>query len=482
MPNDKKRKSSADHQENVKRSNIEFVNYENLYLNQKKKNEDLATNVNTLNEKINDLEKKLKENEDYYKSQLEFEANYINNLEHKLDQNELKIIELLKENEKLKEESSNPNSFLEQLFNSQPPIIFKIPIRKDKNINEKESKKECEQICISSDSENSEAENENDNEDYEILDAKFNNIDDLIELGKSYDPDNKVKYNINLKKLSKLVVPLEKLNKMIGMSQVKQTVIDQILYYLQNIDNKNNDMLHSVIEGPPGVGKTEVAKILGEIYRNLGILSNDKFKSVKRSDLIGGYLGQTAIKTQKVLDECDGGVLFIDEAYSLGNSEGKDSYSKECIDTLTRHLSENKKNFICIIAGYKESLNECFFKYNEGLERRFPYRFIIEKYTGEELYKIFIKILEENNWKHSDLNIDFFDKNIKYFLFNGGDMEILFHKCKIAHSRRVFSLSQEHKKKITMADLNLGLKLLLENENISQRNNENQNSILTMYT
>ena len=112
-------------------------------------------------------------------------------------------------------------------------------------------------------------------------------------------------------------------------------------------------MLHCVIEGPPGVGKTEVAKILGQIYRKMGILTSDKFKSVKRSHLIGGYLGQTAIKTQKVLDECNGGVLFIDEAYSLGNSEGKDSYSKECIDTLTAHLSENKQNFICIIAGYK---------------------------------------------------------------------------------------------------------------------------------
>ena len=244
------------------------------------------------------------------------------------------------------------------------PLIFKIPLREipkppsnfDPPISEK-YKEESDNECESCDYKNWE---------YKILNKSIETIDDLIDLGNLYDPKEKIRYNIDIKTLNKLIPPLYELKNMIGMKKVKRNIVDQIIYYLQGIDDKNNDMLHCVIEGPPGVGKTEVAKILGKIYRKLGILTSDIFKIVKRSDLIGGYLGQTAIKTQKVLDECNGGVLFIDEAYSLGNVEGRDSYSKECIDTLTAYLSENKRNFICIIAGYKEALKSCFFNMNEG--------------------------------------------------------------------------------------------------------------------
>ena len=97
-----------------------------------------------------------------------------------------------------------------------------------------------------------------------------------------------------------------------------------------------------LVKGEPGTGKTELGNILGKIYLAVGALKNDVFRVVKRSDLIAGYLGQTAIKTQKVIDQCTGGVLFIDEAYSLGNSEQRDSFSKECIDTLNQNLSEKK--------------------------------------------------------------------------------------------------------------------------------------------
>jgi SpoVK/Ycf46/Vps4 family AAA+-type ATPase len=120
-------------------------------------------------------------------------------------------------------------------------------------------------------------------------------------------------------------------------------------------------LLHTVIEGEPGTGKTELAEKIGKVYLKLGILKNDIFKKVKRSDLIAGYLGQTAIKTARLIEECKGGVLFIDEAYSLGNAEGKDgrdSFSKECIDVLNQSLTENKNNFVCIIAGYKEDLEK----------------------------------------------------------------------------------------------------------------------------
>ena len=98
--------------------------------------------------------------------------------------------------------------------------------------------------------------------------------------------------------------------------------------------------------------------------RNIYGENKYEFKIVKRSDLIGKYLGHTAAKTQKVIDSCKGGVLFIDEAYSLGNPEGRDSFSKECIDTINQNLTENKANLLCIIAGYKDALDKCFFAYN----------------------------------------------------------------------------------------------------------------------
>ena len=178
---------------------------------------------------------------------------------------------------------------------------------------------------------------------------------------------------------------------MIGLDSLKNKLCHQILFYLQGLDNTNKDMLHTVIEGDPGVGKTEIAKILGELYCSLGILSKGTFKSVKRADLVGGYLGQTATKTLKILEENKGGVLFIDEAYSLGNEEGKDIYSKECIDTITAFLSENRQDFVCIIAGYKKALRQCFFKYNAGLERRFPWSYTIDPYNDIELKLIFEK-------------------------------------------------------------------------------------------
>ena len=124
-------------------------------------------------------------------------------------------------------------------------------------------------------------------------------------------------------------------------------------------------MLHTVIQGAPGVGKTMVAQIIGEIYWKLGIINsginNDyTFKIVKRSDLIGQYLGTTAKKTQEVIDSCIGGVMFIDEAYSLGNEEKRDIYAKECIDTINQNLTEKKESFYVLLLVMKKILIHVF--------------------------------------------------------------------------------------------------------------------------
>ena len=303
--------------------------------------------------------------------------------------------------------------------------------------------------------------------EYVEIRKEINSIDDLIELGEKYQKQRKrTLYNIDVKTLSKLVRPLKQLKAMIGMQNVKETIIDLIVYYMQDFEHTNSNMLHTVIQGPPGCGKTTVARIIADIYLKLGILHNNTFIIARRSDLIGKYLGSTAIKTQKVIDSAYQGVLFIDEAYALGNNEQRDSFSKECIDTINQNLTEEKCNFICIIAGYKKHLQSCFFDVNPGLERRFPFRYQIEPYSPAELKRIYINMVQIAEWSFIDglPTLNFFERNMNHFTFNGGDMETLFQMTKLAHSRRVFCLDPKHKKVITQKDLDRALELIIKNK------------------
>lgn len=291
----------------------------------------------------------------------------------------------------------------------------------------------------------------------ENINKEINNLQDLIDLGKIYN--SKKRYNIDLRILNKLVEPLIELNNMIGMESVKQDMVDHILFKIQNL-SFNNDMMHTVIQGPPGVGKTQLARIIGKIYLAMGILRNNKFIKATRSQLIAGYLGQTAKATQKMIDAARGGILFIDEVYALGNSEKRDSFSKECIDTINENLTERKQDFICIIAGYKDEIEKCFFSYNSGLERRFPVKFTIEPYNPTEIYDIFKKKVDEEEWQIDEtIKEDFFKDNYDEFKFFGGDMENLFSRCKRAHSRRLFSSSGIKKKVLNKTDLVKGYEI-----------------------
>ena len=308
------------------------------------------------------------------------------------------------------------------------------------------------------------------NKEYKCLDTKISSLKDLITLGKNYKEGHE--YPFDLQRLCNLVNTLEKLDKMIGMKNVKQNIVDQIVYFLSGIE-ENDNMLHTVITGSPGVGKTVLGKIIAEIYFHMGIIqgspkkntSNEKFvfKIARRSDLIGEYLGHTAVKTQKVIDECQGGVLFIDEAYSLGssNNDKKDSYAKECIDTLNQNLSENKNNFICIIAGYPDALDKCFFSQNEGLKRRFPFRYDIDKYDAKELTQIFLTMVDELKWS-IDKNMDiteienFMKQHYDSFPFYGGDIETLLFHIKIAHAYRALAIHPKYRKQLNIEDIEKG--------------------------
>jgi AAA+ superfamily predicted ATPase len=321
------------------------------------------------------------------------------------------------------------------------------------------------------------------------IEVEIQNLDDLIKLIETYPLDETKEYNINMEGLHKIHTSLIDLNNMIGMKEMKENVVDQILYYIQDF-NTTGDFMHTVIYGPPGTGKTEIAKIIGQIFSKLGILKKGIFKKVTRSDLVAGYLGQTAMKTRDIINECLGGVLFIDEAYALGNNEKKDSFSKECIDTLCEALSNHKEDLMVIIAGYESELKECFFNYNQGLDSRFTWRFKTDEYKGEELYNIFLKKIKEINWEIVDNNASnqkitntWFEKNLDYFKFFGRDIETLLAKTKIVHARRVFCKSQNEKMKITLKDLEKGFELYLKNDEVKKRKDtENfKNVIKTMY-
>jgi len=310
------------------------------------------------------------------------------------------------------------------------------------------------------------------------IETEVNTIADILDLINKYPLDPAIKYNINMKALHDIKEPLKEINCMIGMKDIKNNIVDQILYFVQDLHkNKNNsgDFLHTVIYGPPGTGKTEMAKLMGKIYSNIGILSKGTFKKVTRSDLIAGYLGQTAIKTRDVIKEAIGGVLFIDEAYALGNPEKKDSFAKECIDTLCEALSDNKDNLMVIIAGYEVELRESFFNFNPGLDSRFTWRFKTDEYTGEDLYNIFLKKVSDIDWKieeNSKITSEWFKKNKEYFPFYGRDVEAILAKTKIAHSRRVFCKPEDDKKLLNLKDLDAGFAVYLRNDDVKNRKNE----------
>ena len=321
------------------------------------------------------------------------------------------------------------------------------------------------------------------------INAEIDNIGDLLGLIEQYSDIKETKYNINMKALHKIKEPLTDLNNMVGMKNLKENIVDQILFYIQNLHKtkdgskrSSNDFMHTVIYGPPGTGKTEIAKIMGQIFSKVGILEKGTFKKVTRTDLVAGFLGQTAIKTTDVIKECLGGVLFIDEAYALGSSDKRDSFSKECIDTLCEALSNHKDNLMVIIAGYETDLNDCFFSANQGLNSRFTWRFKTDDYSAEDLYKIFVKKVNDDSWsfmEQSDINVKWFEKNKKHFKFYGRDIETLFAKVKIAHSRRVFCLDESIKKKLLLKDMDKGLEMFKKNENSDAKRAENFKQVVS---
>ncbi|MGI0479473.1 AAA family ATPase [Geminocystis sp. CENA526] len=201
---------------------------------------------------------------------------------------------------------------------------------------------------------------------------------------------------------------LEKLNSLIGLSDVKNTVQELVnmakVFRLKAKAGLKTPQItrHLVFTGNPGTGKTTVARILGEIYKKMNVLSQGHFIEVDRTDLVAEYVGQTAPKTTKIVESALGGILFIDEAYSLVPEDKKDVFGQEAISTLLKLMEDNRDDLVVIVAGYQEEMKR-FIQSNPGLKSRFSKYINFQDYTPEELSKIFKLMCEQHGYKIDDL-------------------------------------------------------------------------------
>lgn len=203
---------------------------------------------------------------------------------------------------------------------------------------------------------------------------------------------------------------LKDLDALIGLEKIKSDVKSLInLIKVRKLRIENGlaappISLHMVFMGNPGTGKTTVARLLSGIYRATGVLSKGQLIEVDRSTLVAGYVGQTALKTAEAVEKAKGGILFIDEAYSLTPEGSGSDYGREAIEIILKGMEDNRADLVVIVAGYSD-LMEKFISSNPGLESRFSKYFVFEDYKGEQLFEIFQSMCRKNEYIPSEVAI-----------------------------------------------------------------------------
>lgn len=305
----------------------------------------------------------------------------------------------------------------------------------------------------------------------EMQKVRFSRAQNLIDVAKALPTSNVEKAQEESKPRVQKKVSLEealsKLNALEGLQKVKQQVnawVDQIQAFKKREERGfavPDVTYHMVFSGNPGTGKTTVARIMAEIYCALGIVSEGHLVEVSKPDMVAGYVGQTAIKTQEVLKKAKGGVLFIDEAYSL-TSGGE--FGQEAIDTMLKYMEDNRDDLVVIAAGYEEPI-ENFIRSNQGLRSRFNTFIKFEDYNASELFNIFEGLAKKNQYKltpNARAMVKEYLKDLYAYrtseFANGRDVRNLFEGIITRQSRRIVGLknaSDDELTTITAEDLDL---------------------------
>ena len=274
---------------------------------------------------------------------------------------------------------------------------------------------------------------------------KFYGYSEVVNICSTKENDNKDD-SITLDEL------MSQLNQLVGLASVKSKVNDLIAFQKVQLLRKEKGMhspkstMHLAFTGNPGTGKTTVARIVGRIYKKLGLLSKGHFMEVSRTDLIAGYQGQTAHKVKEVIDKAKGGVLFIDEAYSITENDHSDSYGRECLTELTKALEDYREDLVVIVAGYTEPMKQ-FFESNPGLKSRFNTFIEFDDYKVSELIDILKSISKAEDYVISERVLSFLSCQLTQVInckdnsfANGRYIRNIFETMIMNHSRRVVKI------------------------------------------
>ena len=275
---------------------------------------------------------------------------------------------------------------------------------------------------------------------------KFSKKVDKFDIEKSDDSDENITSFDDSERTTEEIK--EDLNNLIGLDEVKGQV--QSMFNIVNIRQQCKDKgikrqpmsYHMVFSGNPGTGKTTVARLIAEVYHNMGLLSKGHLVEVSRADLVAGYVGHTALKVKEVLKQAKGGVLFIDEAYSLTSHSGND-FGHEAIETLLKGMEDNRDDLVVIVAGYPNLMKE-FLNSNPGLSSRFAKTIYFPDYDADELTQIFVKFCKENEIKANKSVMDvvgkYFEAEIAHKVQNFGNARMVrnyFEQCLINQANRL---------------------------------------------
>ena len=272
-------------------------------------------------------------------------------------------------------------------------------------------------------------------------------------------------------RLAGLVPIAKELEAMVGMKEMKQTLFKMLVYQLQQTltfkrrRSIADGMLHMCITGEPGTGKTSLAGLIGRLFAACGSLEKGHVVVAKRSDLVGKYVGHTAPRTLDVLTSALGGVLVIDEVYSLGSPGGTDTFAREAVDTINEFLSQHAHDILVVVAGYKEDIATNFFAQNKGLARRFPVVVDLRKPSPDDMVTIYETMASrcalQLDPAYTNKIRDFIKRHYTHFTHNAGDMETLLTHTKFETAARTWQDSNATTVTITLDDVHAGYKTMM---------------------